>query len=84
MASSAVPSPLREAEFVPLQRFLPAGARIVGGLPLSYEEHQKIGPAARSCVLIIYALDDHTIHKATMCEVDGGFDIPDDVVIGSW
>lgn len=50
---------------------------------LSYEAKPSDAPG--DCVIVIYAMDDHTIHKVTMCEVrPNHYELTGDTVISHW
>jgi hypothetical protein len=52
---------------------------------LSYEAKQEASDAHENCVIVIYTMDDHTIHKVKMCEVRPlHYELTGDTVIGHW
>ena len=54
-----------------------------GGGSSSYEAKPSDAPG--DCVIVIYTMDDHTIHKVTMCEVRPlHYELSGDTVIGHW
>jgi hypothetical protein len=70
---SEKPVTLSQAELTTIGRLLPAGATLVGGVVLSSDRKTHLSASSGAsvtggnCVDVIYALDDHTIHSATIC-----------------
>jgi hypothetical protein len=79
------PTPVLPARLTTMAKFLPAGATTIGGLVLSYEKTNSLTERLQECVLVIYALDDHTIHESQMCQTGPNeYEITGDSVIGTW
>ena len=79
---------LSPVELETIAASLPAGATVLGGIggsTASDLEHGAVVPAAAGSVIVIYALDDHTIHSVVMTEVKSGhYELTDDHVVGAW
>lgn len=79
------PVPLSPAQLAEISEFLPAGATLIGGLALSSETTPYQSDSPGDCVIVIFALDDHTIHRAEVCEVSSHhYEIVSNTVVGSW
>ena len=81
MDTNTKPIPASAEQLQKLASSLPQGATIIGALHAHESTHYSGG----DCFLVIYAADDHTIHKATMCQTGpDSYEIPQDVVVGTW
>jgi len=84
------PTIVAQSELSTIAALLPDGAAVLTAVHLSYPANQGsesdspancvLGP----CVLVIYAQDDHTIHKAEVCGSGTSYEICSDTVISHW
>jgi hypothetical protein len=75
------PTLVPQSEFDAIAKVLPEGAVLLGGVKASYEVAED---APGPCVIIVFALNDHTIHHAEVCGSGTHYEITSDVVVGHW
>ena len=81
-----------QTQLTTIREFLPPGATVIGGLVLSYEKTRELSDSSGvsvlssgGCVIVFYTLDDHTIHRVEMCEVEPHhYELMGDTVVGHW
>ncbi|MBW8859196.1 MAG: hypothetical protein JF570_05540 [Caulobacter sp.] len=75
---------LTEADFEKIKALLPASASFIAGFPTKHGPDDTL-ERGKDCTTYIYTLDDHTIHKSTMCrKAEDAFEIEEDTVVGFW
>ena len=95
--SAKPPFALTQDRLALLSEFMPSKAVVIGGLHAPYANTTGVSESAAEprgtppklaraakCVLVFYALDDHTIHKAEVCGGGTDFEIVSDSGVGSW
>ena len=85
------PVPLTSDQLAEIHEALPAGSIVIGGLNLSSGSRPSVPKESEmtttdsACVIVIYALDDHTIHKGVICQTGPhDYEIISDEVVGAW
>lgn len=75
------PVPATPSQLDNLRQFLPSGATVIGAIVSSTKQETDFP----DCFIVIYAGDDHTIHRAEMCQTGPqDYEITSDTVIGTW
>jgi hypothetical protein len=76
------PIALSKDELAARSRALPEGSTPIGGVYLSKRDSMTFH--AGDCVIVIYADDNHGIHRCQVCGSGTDYEIYDDEIVGSW